>query len=148
MVFANFHEFYKIKLIYSPVSDFQGGRTRLDPPFYCSPDPDPADIPHHNLDISHERLKLAKFPSERNARGEQLFDDRGLWHETLKPEIEDSLERLLGEGAQHLQLVQDATEVMLLLLRVRVVCHVISQRVDDLGLQTLHLLRLQQPMAL
>ena len=148
MVSANFHEFYKIKLIYSPVSDFQGGRTRLDPPFYCSPDPDPADIPHHNPDISHERLKLAKFPSERNARGEQLFDDRGLWHETLPSEIEDPLERLLAQGPQHLQLVQDAAEVMLLLLRVRIVSHVVPERVDDLGLQTLNLLGLQQTVAL
>ena len=86
--------------------------------------------------VSHTRPSLAKFSqnSERNARGEQCFDDRRLRHQPLQSEIENPLERLLAQGPQHLQLVQDAAEVMLLLLRVRIVSHVVPERVDDLGL--------------
>ena len=71
---------------------------------------------------------------ERNARGEQLLDDRRFWDESFQSKVEYSLKGLLTEGPEDLQLVQDAAEVVRFLLGLWIVSDVISQGVDYLGL--------------
>ena len=97
--------------------------------------------------ISHTHARRGPQNLEWNAGRKEFFDDGRLGHQTLQPQVEDPLERLLAERPQHLQLVQDPAEVVRLLLRVRVVGHVVAQRVDDLRLETLYLLGLQQAVA-
>ena len=79
---------------------------------------------------------------------EHALNDGGLGHQPLQPQVEDPLEGLLAEGPQHLQLVQDPGEVLRLPLGLGVVGDVVPQGVDDLGLERLHQLRLEQPVAL
>ena len=65
--------------------------------------------------------------SEWNAGGEESFDDWRFWDQALQSQVEYSLESLLAERSQHLQLVQNATEVVRFLLSVLVVSHMVSQ---------------------
>ena len=85
---------------------------------------------------------------ERNTGGEESFNDGRFWDQALQSQVEYSLESLLTEGPQHLELVQNTTEVVRFLLSLLVVSHMVSQGIYDLRLQIFNLFRFQQSMAL
>ena len=85
---------------------------------------------------------------EWNAGGEESLDDWRFWDQSLQSQVEYSLESLLTEGSQHLELVQNTTEIVRFLLSLLVVSHMVSQGIYDLRLQIFNLFRFQQSMAL
>ena len=100
--------------------------------------------------IFHSEAQRAQFREglEWNAGGEESFNDWRFWDQPLQSQVEYSLESLLTEWPQHLELVQNATEVVRFLLSVLVVSHMVSQGIYNLGLQIFNLFRFQQSMAL
>ena len=82
--------------------------------------------------------------SEWYAGGEHLLYQWRRRNPLLDLQVEDPLQPLHAQGPERGQAVEDPGEVLLLLLRVRVVRHVVLQRVDHLVLQVLHLLRVGQ----
>ena len=85
---------------------------------------------------------------ERNTGGKESFNDGRFRDKSLQSKVEYSLESLLTEGPQHLELVQNTAEVVRFLLSLLVVSHMVSQGIYDLGLQIFNLFRFQQSMAL
>ena len=85
--------------------------------------------------------------SERDARGEHLLYERRRGDEILQLEVEDPLQSLDGERPEGGQPVQDAREVLRLLLGLGVVRHVVLQGVDHLVLEVFHALRVGQAVA-
>ena len=73
--------------------------------------------------------------SEGDVGGEHSLDERRGRHQVLQLQVEDSLQPLDTEGSQLGQLVQDPTEVVGLSLGVRIVGHVVSQRIYNFGLE-------------
>ena len=85
--------------------------------------------------------------SKRYAGGEHLLYERGRRHEVLQLQVEDPLEPHDAERSEGGQSVQNPGEVLLLLLGVRVVGHVILERVDHLVLEILNPFRISQAVA-
>lgn len=84
------------------------------------------------------------FSLEGNRGREHLFDERRRRHQVLQFKVEDPLQALHAERSEGRQPVQDAREILGLFLRLRVVRHVILQRVDHLVLQMFDLFRVAQ----
>ena len=78
---------------------------------------------------------------EGDTGGKHLLDEWRRRNEILQLEVEDPLEPLDAERPQGRESVQDPGEILLaLLLRVRIVGHVIFERADDAALKTFDLL--------
>ena len=78
---------------------------------------------------------------ERDAGCEHLLDEWRSWNQILQLEVEDPLKPLHAERPQGRESIQDPGEILLsLLLRVRVVGHVIFERADDAALKPFDLL--------
>ena len=73
--------------------------------------------------------------SEGDVGGEHSLDERRSRDQVLQLQVEDSLEPLDTEGPELGQFVQDPTEVVRLSLGVRIVGHVVSQRIYNFGLE-------------
>ena len=84
------------------------------------------------------KIFLVFLSSEGDAGGEHSLYERRGGHEVLQLEIEDPLESLHTQRPQLGQFVQDPTEVVRLSLGVRVVGHMVSQRIYYFRLQIFH----------
>ena len=105
-------------------------------------------LPWYGICYSSAQRAQFRRDLEWNAGGEESFNDWRFWDQPLQPQVEYSLESLLTEWPQDLELVQNTTEVVRFLLSVLVVSHMVSQGIYNLRLQIFNLFRFQQSMAL